>query len=1030
MKILLAPAVLSLSLLVCQPGAHAADYQGADAILKQVEAPTAAGTPAAPTKPDPVHQWREELKNYRGAGAALAPEEAARTWLDLFERAGKLPAARGGQSHGGSTPSYYVETFRALPPPSVWEPLAAQAAELPSPEKGSRNLTAPVLRVVSGTLLNKPEAVRLAIDEVRRQAGTLQMPWKATVEESAESLEGAFSTIHGDHPGILANFEAQLARLETVEKASPRGEIDRRKYTTLEIPHLVALADAARAEALLRRVFALPIRGVTIRDAGTKALARRVAANLGGDLKFAPWSLVNTLDASSLALYEAIRKRTHDDSGQWERNRAGVYYLLGLIAAGRYDEAASHAVERAGADAQNQREESYNNRLPEEALDDMVAKGYAKEVYHFFDRLLAAHPELPYRRNAAAAAVLAGETEAMLASVKAASERTDLPAKVTNELRHAYGDALLAADRVAEALPILRAWATSSQAAGDASKAVQAAAELARLGSVLGDDAMVGEQLDALVAASKSPKEPVTVLQGYGDQGLREIFLAAKRGPEAEQILAESLSLGERVAAENLARFSSNVPARNLQYYYNPVRGPLFALTDLYYRAGRFQDIIALLNHAKQWRAGDIMELLDLRQSAHSANDFGWQAARALQKTGDPAAALRVVNTFLESNGGSDPGYTLLLELLPPDQAEARLNALFQADQFEERPLIWRAILQLGQGRLDEAEKSVRQAIAIDPSDGEEGRGDRMRAYAVLGDILERKGDPEKARLMRQAVQAIRLSEDADRFHSAGLLTRAVGMYEKALGYFSDAYCIQSRLAMQLMALGKTEEAMTHYERAYELMPESFGRMESHCFGCERAFAGQRAQNTAERVFQRLAAAQPGNPRVHYLLAYLREEQGRDAEAAVEYLQAVKLDPDYINAWKRLAGTTEVPADRDQAELNLLRLDPRHRHETGNISEVNDLRALWTATEEAAKLAPAVVASVYPLAAGKVFLEQERARRLQKDGQAEQAVEMEMDDVYDDNSPPRTPAAVVLRNKVIARALGLLSVSGGGGPSL
>ena len=254
-------------------------------------------------------------------------------------------------------------------------------------------------------------------------------------------------------------------------------------------------------------------------------------------------------------------------------------------------------------------------------------------------------------------------------------------------------------------------------------------------------------------------------------------------------------------------------------------------------------------------------------------------------------------------------------------------------------PLIWRAVLELGQGRLEDAEKSARQAIAIDPSDGEEGRGDRMRAYSVLADILDRKGDSEKAGQMRQVVKAIRLSEDADLYHSAGLLTRAVGMYRQALGYFADAYCIQSRLAIQLTALGKFDEAMTHYERAYELMPESFGRMESHCFGCERAFAGQRAQSAAERVFGQLAEKQPENPRVHYLLGYLRMEEDRNTEAAVEFREAVRLDPDYINAWKQLASNTDDPAERGRAQLNLLRLDPRHKHDSADLKQVADFRA-------------------------------------------------------------------------------------------
>ena len=167
------------------------------------------------------------------------------------------------------------------------------------------------------------------------------------------------------------------------------------------------------------------------------------------------------------------------------------------------------------------------------------------------------------------------------------------------------------------------------------------------------------------------------------------------------------------------------------------------------------------------------------------------EAARAFQKTVRPEAALRLVNAYLDQHGGEDLAYALLLELTPPDRAETRLDEIFRGDGFEERPLIWRAVLQLSQDRLDEAERSARQAISIDPFDGRTGpRRPDARLRAVLGDILERKGDPEKAAQTRRAVQAIRLAEDGDQFHSAGLLPRAAALYEKALGLFADAYCI------------------------------------------------------------------------------------------------------------------------------------------------------------------------------------------------------------------------------------------------
>jgi tetratricopeptide (TPR) repeat protein len=271
------------------------------------------------------------------------------------------------------------------------------------------------------------------------------------------------------------------------------------------------------------------------------------------------------------------------------------------------------------------------------------------------------------------------------------------------------------------------------------------------------------------------------------------------------------------------------------------------------------------------------------------------------------------------------------------------------------------------------AETTVRRAIAIDPSDGEQGPGDRMRAYAVLADIREARGDAKEAAFFRNVVKAIRLSEEADRYYAVGLLKRAVAMYEESLKLFADAYCIQSRLAIQLAELGLHEQAEAHYRRAYELMPDSFGRVESHCFGCERVFAGAQAQSLAEKVFTELAAKQPRKPQVHYLLGYLRAEQGRQAEAVPHFRTAVELDPEYLNSWEHLfqaSAYVRMPAtERDEIALNILRLDPLRRHAGTDLHRVSDLRRLWNAVETASRRQPPLPTNLYPLPASKSALE-------------------------------------------------------------
>ena len=56
---------------------------------------------------------------------------------------------------------------------------------------------------------------------------------------------------------------------------------------------------------------------------------------------------------------------------------------------------------------------------------------------------------------------------------------------------------------------------------------------------------------------------------------------------------------------------------------------------------------------------------------------------------------------------------------------------------------------------------------------------------------------------------------------------------------------------------GTVAEALEHYRRAYELMPSSFGRVESHCFGCESVFQSAEAQSIAEQVFTDIIRKSP-----------------------------------------------------------------------------------------------------------------------------------------------------------------------------
>ena len=314
------------------------------------------------------------------------------------------------------------------------------------------------------------------------------------------------------------------------------------------------------------------------------------------------------------------------------------------------------------------------------------------------------------------------------------------------------------------------------------------------------------------------------------------------------------------------------------------------------------------------------------------------ESARAFLKTGKHDLGLKVLIQALESNTKDDDSYDLFVQTVGPDEAIKKFDDMFAHDQFEERPLIWKAIVLQRGGKLDEAEAIVRHAIAIDPSDGDMGKNKRMLAYKVLSQILATKGNEKDSKFFMSVVDAIRLSENADDYLAAGLVRQAISMYSDSLVIFSDAYCIQSRMAVNLANEGKTAEAIEHFKHAFELMPSSFGRVETHCFGCEGVFTTGPAEGIAETVLQDAAKKNPNKPQSQYLLGYLRHEQGRDGEAAKYFRKAVELDPDYLNAWKELLSVSEVGTismgENERILLNLIRLDPQERHGALSIGSI------------------------------------------------------------------------------------------------
>ena len=934
------PAILAVPLLQ----ARAEDYLGAEAVLKQ------AATPAGPDKSSKDEDAAEsakkllrDLKLFRETSASLAPGEAASRWLSFADRLTKLPREDiYGSNEYGERNLGFGSLMESLPPPAAWDALVKAAAARPE-GRNAEAIRAHVLRLATDWLTGDAAAQKNELTALQEIVAQIKNPSRRYLAQMLDQCQGMLLQNSDDGRAILARLTKQIDK--------PADPENPEMQQIIPVPDLVSLVGVKEATAFLKKALRTSRAELRIEQGeGTRDLARKLALQMVAELKSPQWSLAQSL--GSAALFEALSKRfPKSEETRDTRRTAQAYYLLDLIAAQKTKEAIAAA---------KQLGDGENASLPSEGLDALDRAGHARAVADFLHDLLEQNPNLPFWGDYVAIAPRADQADKMVALAEAASHREGLTPKQRLAVLKVLARAYLAADNVEKGIATMReeiqtAKAMPEDGTSSYSAVTDSAAALAELGIVLERKDLADEGIQTIRDSLKSATGPRDQYRtGSALETLARLLVEANRGPEAEAVLGEALR-------------KSQQPVRGRMLNYYGLRSTLCKLLALYHQANRPADVLALLDRAPFWGAKDLKDVsMETVRVGHNDDHVGYLAASALAATGRTAEALPIVEALLDQSGGYDPAYELLIQIAP-DTAMAKLDALFARDPFEERPLIWKAKMLLKSGNLEEAEKCARQAITIDPTDGEEGPGRRLRAYATLGEIREARGDMKEAGFLKQVLTSVQHSDKADRLHEAGLVTRALKLYEESLTHFADAYCIQARLAFRMAELGDMAGAEEHYRRAYELMPDSFGRVESYCFGCEGAFRGARAQSIAERVFTKLAKENPQKPQIHYLLGYLRSEQDRPAEALAEFRQAVKLDPEYLNAWKKLSETAEkvrLPAaERDAIQLNLLRLDPLGRHSSFEFNHVSDLGAAWTAMENAAKLRKPEPESLYPLAA-------------------------------------------------------------------
>lgn len=943
------------------PACASADDQlmGAEKAIATIEQKlaTLSGNQTKKDDQDPVKQLKRDIASF-AEKKFDSPKRAAEGWLALVGRYFDIPQSQKVKRDEYSV--YFGDSlslttlFESIPGPESW-PYIENGIEKYKPlEKIS--LDAKGLRIIVAFLRGKMTLVKnevAQIDEIVSQLGISQREARIALDRLNTYVQRC--TLKDSPDAIIENFRRILEAKKEVE-----GE-----QGTITIPDLVNLAGEQEAGRLIEQVLKIKNVIINVPSGGeTLALVKQMVTARVSELDKPQWGLVNSPD--DIALFEAMYEKfggkdeqeseeaaaadvfsedvypeslPEDDSAKTE---AELNYIFGLVKNDRLDAAAAFTLEHDLSTLPSYTVKNVWHRMNQARIADSMLQ--------YCSRVLKKNPDLPFWGLYAKLSIALDENREYLNTLSEMSQDATLSFKTHNQIEEYRISAYLAQGDVEKALEIIRELEElnlndlpQKVLVGLLRKRVKLGAKVANIGQLLERKDLVDAGLDIMrratdlarpLSVNMKPYEYMVLSQ---EDTLVEWLVENDRLAEAEKIIVNSLE-------SKVAKFKGRELEISLSES-SVYLSDLLALVQVYSKAGRHSDVLTLLNEAPWWGKKYLSEI-DSPELSHAA-------ALALSKVGQQAEAKAVLKNQLYKSTDNDSLYSALIdmsgmELIP------WLDELYATDRFEERPLIWKAVILFRAGNLDEAEKVIRQALKIDPTDGEQKAGDRVRAYAVLSDILREKGNDSEAEFFSNVVKSVRIAELGDKYKKAGLIRQSLGYYSEAEEFFGDAYCVQWRKAERLYELGKYEEANKHYEIAFERMPEQFGRVASFCFGCEGVFDKENSRSIAETVLLRLLQTNPDKPQVYFLLGQLREAQERYTDAYTFFKKAVALDSEYLDAWKRIAYLQDnifLP----QSELNsitlaMLKLDPLKKHFSGTLDKASNFEELWPVLEESARL--------------------------------------------------------------------------------
>jgi tetratricopeptide (TPR) repeat protein len=276
------------------------------------------------------------------------------------------------------------------------------------------------------------------------------------------------------------------------------------------------------------------------------------------------------------------------------------------------------------------------------------------------------------------------------------------------------------------------------------------------------------------------------------------------------------------------------------------------------------------------------------------------------------------------------------------------------------------ALTLLKQGKDSEAEKALREAIALNP--------DFLQAHFELGMLLAHQGTQQFNVAMDQFLEVLRLEPNhADARINLSRLLEKSGDIEASIAELKEAIPLASEKEHLYLMLGQKQQKARKYSEAiksFRLALESNVHLSGAHYGIGMALRSLGNFAGAESEFECALKLNPQDPLSHYQLGRILEQEEDPSKAIAHLEEARRLQPDMAVAhaelgslYKRINRTEESEkAFRQAISLNpnlvqacyglaqLLHNDGRIEEANRFFQQVNQLKESQGLLEKAEKM--------------------------------------------------------------------------------